>query len=973
MVEQTEVNLNVDDGIESSGETSPSGMTSAECCRVLSTALENGLHVLKSNENDEEDDPEQREATNEFVSIMSSSASERSTYLDAIRSHKFQKLHARRLFSSLLPLLKHTIQNEHYVPLSAFEDDESIANNDGNKKNKRDSDVTEASEFTVEPDEASTQALLFIKYSSMIVNAFIYNQIQRRVNTNPDRVYDMIEEVYVIAELLHNNLFSLNSCGREGMSVQREIIAMCESYWKGQFSDREELVTQLIPLLVVKSLNGSATNADIKRLWVMREAMKLLDFQERSTIAELRNLLLKTSTSALYLKNADGRKMIAYLFQLDPSLARDLHHSIRIQIPYSKTSALGAYGEIYSNAWKNVAQERAIDQDAIEEEDDEDEANIIESAIEDALQDLMSGYLHAPTAHFAKNILIVLSSLHSQKSNPLYDSLLYRLYNPILWRALSAANPLVRIHASTILHTTFPLEDPNGGKAHSKEVISKSIEMLTSLLNDNDPKVRIAGCDSAIRILGVCWDIISSDHIRSLLNQIVMKHLNDNSSAAVRIQAVKGITLLLDAPASHGVLRPLLPLVGNHIHDSVERVRLECVRMLIKLKSIQGFKYYHVVSSQHIMSRLAVEGEGLGKPTGPVASALTELLINSFFPKGAKGSDQMRRTLEFINQNPSASKVFYANISMHLEVNYISKLIVMLFKTLKIGIEKEKKKKSTDNASPDDEDESQDGLKVLASNTKLMMGVAETINIVWSSIWDELLEDENKDCLDFIQKSISSLEIIQLCAYYEEFKAQSISASNSSGDENCDHICNNLLRCATFTRIDDMEKFISMMSIRINSNESTNILPYYSVLCSWGMTDKVASTIGRSIESLFHDTSRASRDEWSNSTSVCEDGHISRGKRKYPSILDDNKSEKSLVPDLSTGEQALHVVENMLSGNNQCASLMREQILASEVACSSIENAFSKAVTAAKLIIFQTVSVLFFSLQCVKCSIRISG
>ena len=124
-------------------------------------------------------------------------------------------------------------------------------------------------------------------------------------------------------------------------------------------------------------------------------------------------------------------------------------------------------------------------------------------------------------------------------------------------------NPLVRIHASSILPEVFPLHDPLAGKIHLRAVTEKSVETLIGLLNDYDPKVRVAGCNAAVRILGMYWDALSSQDIRSLLNEIIMNHANDTSSAAVRAQAINGISLLLDAEQSHAVLRPLLPLLGN--------------------------------------------------------------------------------------------------------------------------------------------------------------------------------------------------------------------------------------------------------------------------------------------------------------------------------------------------------------------------------------------------------------------------
>ncbi len=959
----------------STDSTKHTEMTAAESCKVLSTALENAMLKIRK-ESDSNDDGMDQNAIGDFMSVFSSSLSDRQLYLDTIRSAKFQKHHARRLFSALYPILKHMFDDEmNYVPLSAFEDESCDGedypsgeenNQQKSRKNKRNStdlsQVSDEDDYSVVPDEASTQALMFIKYSAMIVHAFLDNQSQRRVdkNTNADRIYDMIEELYVVAELLHNNLFALNSCGREGVSVQREIISMCESYWKGQFSDREELVTQLIPLLVVKSLNGNATNADIKRLWNMKEALRLLDFQEKSTITELRNLLLKTVTSALFLKNADGRKMIAFLFQLDVSLVQDLHHSIRIQIPYSKVSTLEAYGEIYVNAWKNVAQDNEGEHGKNEDDYDEDsEGTTIQSAIEEVLQDLMVASLNAPSPHVAKSILSVLSAFFAQKGNPLFDDLLYHMYNPILWRALSAANPLIRIHASTILHMTFPLEDPNSIKGHSKEVMSKTIDTFISLLNDEDPKVRIAGCDAAIRIMGVCWNLLRSDHIRSLLNEIVMKHVNDSSSAAVRTQAVKGITLLLDAPASHGVLRPLLPLVGNHIHDSVERVRLECVKMLLKLRGIKGFKYYHVVPSQHILSRLAAEGEVVGKPTGPVASAITELLINSFFPKGAKGSDQMRRTLEFINQNPSAAKVFYANISNHLEVNYISKLIVMLFKTLKIGVEKDKRDKSENkskkgNNSDGSDSEESAQIRVSASNTHLMAGVSETLCTVWSSIYNDLIESEDKQCLEFIQNSISLKDILQVCAYFEDMKVRKISKENPLNFEDCDRVCTFLLCCTTFIPSENAKEFCSFMSSTINKRKDVNLLPYYAALCSWGLHNEVAFSLSKAIDSTFP-KNPSTKDDWGDAISSEEHEISTRGKRKRPSCFQVGNEKRSFIPDIPRSK-VIEMIGKIMRGNDQSAEIMRERMMSSEIASNAIESSLMKATITAERIITQMVS-----------------
>ena len=235
----------------------------------------------------------------------------------------------------------------------------------------------------------------------------------------------------------------------------------------------------------------------------MRSALTLLDFKEESGIAHLKTLLLRTVSSPLYLKHREGWNIIAFIFQLDYELIKDLHAAIRVHVYLAKWKVLEAYGNIYWSAWKTsstAAHEAAGD---VHTEVDDSKSIIQESIEENTLQDLMHAVLHVSSPHMARLLRIILEPIPSQKKTPEVDQLLYRMYGPILWRAVSATNPLVRIHASSIFAETFPLHDPLAGKIHLKAVTEKSVETLMSLLNDYDPKVRVAGCDAAVRILGI--------------------------------------------------------------------------------------------------------------------------------------------------------------------------------------------------------------------------------------------------------------------------------------------------------------------------------------------------------------------------------------------------------------------------------------------------------------------------------------
>ena len=70
----------------------------------------------------------------------------------------------------------------------------------------------------------------------------------------------------------------------------------------------------------------------------------------------------------------------------------------------------------------------------------------------------MEAALHASTPAMAGALRRVLGGLHGAKGAPGVDGLLLRLWQPLLFRALVAANPAVRRNALGILVDAFPLQ-----------------------------------------------------------------------------------------------------------------------------------------------------------------------------------------------------------------------------------------------------------------------------------------------------------------------------------------------------------------------------------------------------------------------------------------------------------------------------------------------------------------------------------
>lgn len=420
---------------------------------------------------------------------------------------KLNRVKSRRLFAALLALLSGVVDNEEYSKEEESNDDEN-------------------------EESSSLQSLRFLKMCADFLHAHISSITKSSV----------IDEVFEMASLLHDSLFPLHQLQSEEHHSNRDvktikhakatsasIFALCEKWWHLNLEDKEQLVTQLIPLQLLSSLDEHSTKSHVKRLYSMREAFDLLDFNDPS-ISSLHTQLLRTVSHPLFLQCVEGKKFLSHLFTIKELIA-SLHAVVRVQI-MSKKSILTAYGDVYWGAWKIIAVNKGVSREEDMENDTRMEART--SLEENALQDLAYMTIHAVNPTTAKNCRVILDKFLLYKKDPEVEGMLYRVYGPILWRSLIAANARVRMQATAVLGDTFPLKD-NGigsnsansviasgkkttGKVGYEAVVTKTVEAIVKLMRDEVPSVRVQGCICAGKILRGFWVAIPSSDIRVLLN-----------------------------------------------------------------------------------------------------------------------------------------------------------------------------------------------------------------------------------------------------------------------------------------------------------------------------------------------------------------------------------------------------------------------------------------------------------------------
>mmetsp|Transcript_22855 Transcript_22855/g.40142 ORF Transcript_22855/g.40142 Transcript_22855/m.40142 type:complete len:1311 (-) Transcript_22855:196-4128(-) len=872
----------------------------------------------------------------------------RDAICDTVKSPKFKKARARLLFSGLIPLLKKVVEEKSYIPTDNDEDDE-----DDEDDVRKDNNTLQKLGLMVE----LTPSILFVRCCAFLVEAYLdgilaKQQTSRRSSQQPPQKIDIIDEIFPVAEILHDLLFPLQSCltavkiKKEAMATQSAIFSMCEKWWHGNFEHRNQMVIALVPLLLVKSFEDTAQKNDIKRLCSIQEALDSLDFEDEG-ILMVKMFLLRTIGDRLFLQSVEGRKFITHLFLLDDaSLVMDLHRAVKAEIVMGENKdILNAYAEIYYNAWKAST-------DIKEDDDDNNEGmGTIQTSIEEnALQDFMFQVIHAANPSTAKSVRTVLDKFYLHKKSPHVEAMLHRMFGPLLWRALSASNSRIRQQASVVLVDTFPL----GGWA--EVCVKRSVKALMSLMGDDVPDVRVAGSRAAAKILSLFWVAVPSADIRTLLNQIIVKHASDASSSAVRAAAVTTITTLLQEEKTHAVLRPLLPSIGNLIHDKTEKVRLAVVNMLLSIKKIRGMKYYHVVPANHLLARLAEEGRGRNNPRGNVAASLSNLLSNSFFPTGSKKAmtDIINRTLRLLTDSPGAAVTFYKNAYSQLSVNSISRLIAALMKCLCFFVVEEKKKNCEDASNislllPEGEAIEYKGSGL--SSTAMMATIAESVSILWESIEAQLKDSQNENAKQMLMEEFSGNVLTEVYCHFEtKFENDNLEDSKLV---DCLRACIAILNCAG--KVDESK--ISGLRAHIIgelSNKSdmpaerriANLSPNVALLCAWGMTEDVARYLASSISRIF----AGDTDERVNGSFTLN--VLGSSRKSLPRSVKKKVAADEAVPLPNLDiDVCLGILGHILKGSYPASALARESILKSETAFNTIVSALQTAKRAAEQMI----------------------
>ncbi|NXY16369.1 CNDG2 protein, partial [Atrichornis clamosus] len=586
--------------------------------------------------------------------------------------------------------------------------------------------------------------------------------------------------------------------------LQDAIQHICEMWWEKGLEGKEQLGKTLFTILLRKSLNKAATGADIVRVWNLHQALLCFDYDSEES-NEVKDLLLQCFMSVKHIKKEEGRRFLSFLFSWNVSFIKMIHGTVKNQLQFFPRSLMEYISEVYFRAWKKVSGE------------------FIEVLEHNCIQDFMYHGIHLPrSSSVHSKVREILSYFHKQsKVRQGVEEMLYRLYQPILWRALKARNSEVRANAAFLFVDAFPVRDPSFNAEEMNNEIQKQFEELFSLLEDPHPVVRSTGVLGVTQITSKYWEMIPSAIVADLLKKITGELAYDITSADVRCSVFKCLPIILDNKLSHPLLEQLLPATKHSLHDNSEKVRVAFVDMLLKVKATKAAKFWNICQMEHLLTRLEVDSR-------PVSRRIVNLLLNSFFPTNQPEEVWCERCVTLIQMNPAAARKFYQYAYEFTAPTSIAKLMLTIRRCLNACIQKAMKESLRDSGDEDDGESEKENTSVLdnvlsVNDVASMAGLLEITVILWRSIHKAL--DHNEDARDYTIRKFASV----LPEYFKVFQ-----------DERC---MTPLVILASFMPPAAIPTFSCGVISRLRNIDSGADQSKYSILidclCRWGQVGHI--------------------------------------------------------------------------------------------------------------------------------------
>ncbi|CAB3384704.1 Hypothetical predicted protein [Cloeon dipterum] len=455
-----------------------------------------------------------------------------------------------------------------------------------------------------------------------------------------------------------NHLLALNICGDKAITI-------CETIWKKKWSGYELLGVQCFQYMLHIVADANCKKADVKRLLMYKEAVE----PSASWIPNVADAMVLCLTNKTVLLESNSASLLSRFFNISAKYTEEFHSHVKKALINQSKAEAKAYGQIYGWALNRSSPE------------------MLEVLKTKCIQDFIQKYINVQWDLKAQKMMphgILLEAVLEEiyyitSSNVVGFKVLLDAYEPLLWRNLSASNPLQRATSIKLLYMMYPIEPHNITRVDQEVLTNKQNELILMSLEDPNHVVRLISVKKIRNILAETWSVMPRPFKVGVCNAIFNKLAFDKSSPDIRREALITICNFIndDNYQMCLFLSKFFKFLKPSIYDECKQVRRAMLQVLLAL---QEFRHPKAFSSQDanesnskvsscwdiVSLRELIEVMATEESNSTILKMCVELAFRSIHPKEPeRESTQLHRVIWLIKQGQQIARNFYEN-SLHL-------------------------------------------------------------------------------------------------------------------------------------------------------------------------------------------------------------------------------------------------------------------------------------------------------------------
>eukprot|EP00366_Plasmodium_knowlesi_P002894 XP_002260391.1 hypothetical protein, conserved in Plasmodium species [Plasmodium knowlesi strain H] len=398
------------------------------------------------------------------------------------------------------------------------------------------------------------------QYFLMCIN-FICIYLQHLANSDKRKKYiKMDDNFYALFYKLIEVQFMLSD--REvRMSFGKCLLQICElNLEESEFSANVKV--NLLIFLLWKTCSSEGKGVDISRLKKNKDLCKYIKWgiPEKSTNSFYLLCSYSLNLPKFY-AHPDGKFFLAHVWSQHESIASHLFNKFLHNTVLLSHESISHYSQIIHSTWKNCE-------------------GVMKETLEVQIEHLVNLALKCPIK-VAARFRNVLSIFHNNKGDKSINNLIFKIYEPVIWRSL-----MVIAQLETSLQCDVHISDdfPCRGSLHKeRELSSLHGEALLDLAEDVNACVLQAVAKCICHVLNELWEIISEQKRSALVEVLLTKLLKEKQQDNVKVEVLLGFHEMAKNKKIHKLFAKIFYRIKHLINDKSLRVRKNCIALVLEL------------------------------------------------------------------------------------------------------------------------------------------------------------------------------------------------------------------------------------------------------------------------------------------------------------------------------------------------------------------------------------------------------